>query len=263
MENDRSRIMAACERFMIPIARMLLGLGIGYKEFSEISKRAFVRVATNEYGLRGRPTNTSRVAVLTGLTRKEVKRVKDSLHTELNRNSKMGPASTVLHFWHKDPKFLDKTGKPLDLPVDSKTESFEQLAKLYGGDVPPGALLQELQRTGSVIKTQEGKLKVTTRYFLPSGKTEIFVDAVSLSLENLAHTASQNILGHENKSPHLERFVWSDRIDEETAERFRLTAKEKATDLLEYLDDWIAANEIEEPTNTRIGLGLYIIDGPA
>lgn len=247
---------------MVPIARMLLGIGIGYKEFSEISKRAFVRVATTEHGLRGRPTNTSRVAVMTGLTRKEVKRVKDGLAQGLSNDSKMGPASTVLHFWHKDPKFLDANGTPRELAIEGNTESFSVLARLYGGDVPPGALLTELQRSGSVIETSEGKLQVTSRYFLPSGGTERFVDAVSFSLENFAHTTSQNILDSGSKNPHLERFVWSDRIDDETAEKFRVIAKNRAIELLEYLDDWIAANESEQPTGTRIGLGAYIIDGP-
>lgn len=247
---------------MVPIARMLLSLGIGHKEFSEISKRAFVRVATKDYGLRGRPTNTSRVAVLTGLTRKEVKRVKDNLTQGLRKDSKMGPASTVLHFWHKDPRFLDDQGIPLELSIDGDSNSFAKLARLFGGDVPPGALLLELQRAGSIVETPDGHLRVTTRYFLPTGGAERFVDAVAFSLENLAHTASQNILSTEKDRLNLERFVWSDRIDEETAEKFRVTAKDKATDLLEYLDDWIAANECETPTDTRIGLGVYIIDGP-
>jgi hypothetical protein len=262
MKDDRTRILIACERFMIPIAKMMLSLGVGHKEFSEVTKRAFVGVATRDYGLRGRPTNTSRVAVLTGLTRKEVKRVKESLTTDLGVDSKMGPASTVLHFWHKDAIFLDKKGIPLDLSIDGPNNSFAHLAKLYGGDVPPGALLLELERTGAVVRTPQGKLKVTTRYFLPSDGIERFVSAVSLSLENLAYTASQNILDTKNENPLLERFVWSDRIDEKTAKRFKLTAKQKTIDLLEYLDDWIAANEISEPTESRIGLGIYIIDGP-
>jgi hypothetical protein len=40
-------------------------------------------------------------------------------------------------------------------------------------------------------------------------------------------------------------------------------AKEKSMALLEFLDDWIAANEIPEPTGNRIGLGLYVIDRPS
>lgn len=249
---------------MVPLARMLLYLGIGCKEFSEITKKAFVSAATSEYGLRGRPTNTSRVAVLTGLTRKEVKRLKESLNGERRSETKMGPASTILHFWHKDPAFLDSAGNPLELSKEGPGASFHELARRYGGDVPAGALLSELERTGAVIETMDSKFKVTTRYFLPTGAGEIFIDAVSFSLENLSHTASQNVINADVQGANcLERFVWSDRIDEEGAEKFRILAKEKSMALLEFLDDWIAANEVPTPTGNRIGLGLYVIDRPS
>ena len=53
-----------------PMARILLRFGIGFKEFNEVAKAAFVDVASADFGIRGRPTNISRVAVMTGLTRK-------------------------------------------------------------------------------------------------------------------------------------------------------------------------------------------------
>ncbi|MFQ5608658.1 MAG: DUF6502 family protein, partial [Woeseiaceae bacterium] len=43
------------------IARIFLRYNIGYREFSDLSKAAFVQVATESYGIRGRPTNVSRV----------------------------------------------------------------------------------------------------------------------------------------------------------------------------------------------------------
>ena len=67
MQDDIQRqILGAILLVMRPIARALLRVGVGYREFSEIAKTAFVETATKEYGLRGRPTNISRVAVMTG-----------------------------------------------------------------------------------------------------------------------------------------------------------------------------------------------------
>ena len=68
MQNDIQRqILSAFLVALRPIAKILLRFGIGFREFAEISKTAFVDVASREYGLRGRPTNISRVAVMTGL----------------------------------------------------------------------------------------------------------------------------------------------------------------------------------------------------
>ncbi|MDH3905625.1 MAG: DUF6502 family protein, partial [Gammaproteobacteria bacterium] len=73
MRDDIQRqILGAFLVVLKPIARILLRFGIGFREFSEIAKTAFVDVASSDFGLRGRPTNISRVAVMTGLTRKEV-----------------------------------------------------------------------------------------------------------------------------------------------------------------------------------------------
>jgi hypothetical protein len=169
-----------------------------------------------------------------------------------------------MHFWHKDSSFIDARGEPRILPREGDEHSFQELVRRYGGDVPPGALLAELTRTGAVVETEDEKLKVTTRYFLPRGSADLFVNAVSFSLENLAHTTSQNVIyANKGTSSLLERYVWSDRIDQESAEKFQVIAREKSMDLLEFLDDWIAANESPEPTGAKIGLGLYIIDRPS
>jgi len=48
--------------------------GITWKDFAELAKATYVEVATQEFGKRGRPTNVSRTAVLTGLARREVRK---------------------------------------------------------------------------------------------------------------------------------------------------------------------------------------------
>ena len=67
-------LRSACRTLLRPIALILLRGGITWKEFAELSKSVFVSVATDEFGIRGRPTNVSRVSILTGISRKEVNR---------------------------------------------------------------------------------------------------------------------------------------------------------------------------------------------
>lgn len=251
---------------MLPLARMLLALGVGYREFSEITKSSFVAAASRDYGLRGRPTNTSRVAVMTGLTRKEVKRLKDELARPIKSPSKMGPASMILHFWHKDPDFLSREGDPLDLAKEGAKPSFQALVKEYGGDVPAGAILNELKRTGCVIEVPSGRLRVIDRYFVPVGAEQKFIDAVAFSLENICDTMAKNVASHHSDKVMFERHVWSDRLRETQQRQFEELSVTKARALLEMLDDWLAANEDPSPPTDRdtepgrIGLGVYYFD---
>jgi hypothetical protein len=64
----QQKILKALFLVMIPVARCMLRPGIGFREFSKIGKIVFVKAATKDYGVRGRSTNISRVAVMTGLT---------------------------------------------------------------------------------------------------------------------------------------------------------------------------------------------------
>jgi len=169
--NSNSIVLSALLSALRPIARLLMKAGIGYREFAEISKCAFVDVSTSDYGLRGRPTNISRVAVMTGLTRKEVKRLRDKIAagTELN-TSKVVPLTEIIHQWHSDPKYLDERGKPLKLAFDDAEKSFAGLVKEYGGDIPPGAMRTELKRVNAIEEDKDRNLTVTRQHTRPIDK---------------------------------------------------------------------------------------------
>ena len=72
-------VLAGCRVLLRPVVRLLLKSGITWKEFAEVAKSVFVEVATREFGIRGRPTNTSRVAILTGINRHDVAKQRELL----------------------------------------------------------------------------------------------------------------------------------------------------------------------------------------
>lgn len=193
MQDDIQRaIHSAILLVLRPIARALLRGGVGYREFSEIAKTAFVDVATSDYGLRGRPTNISRVAVMTGLTRKEVRRIReqDAAGAYFNQ-AKDTPIAQILHRWHTDTEFLSGSGEPLALHFDGESKSFASLVKKYGGDVPPGAMRTELERINAIEMLDDERIRPTKRIAynmnlherLSGGLTKILYPAAL----NLAH----------------------------------------------------------------------------
>ena len=102
-ETARNRILTACFSFLVPVARFLLHRGISYREFEEIARNAYVKVASDEYGIRGRPTNASRIAAMTGIPRKDVTRIRESLDDyEVTPKTDLSPLGDVLHRWFTD-----------------------------------------------------------------------------------------------------------------------------------------------------------------
>ncbi|MGI9238425.1 MAG: DUF6502 family protein [Woeseiaceae bacterium] len=130
-----------------PIARLFLRFGRGYREYSDLSKAAFVAVASQDYGVHGRPTNVSRIAAMTGLTRKEISRIRARLESGDGAQTERGtPLQELINGWQSNEEFLDDAGKPAALSLDAGRGSFQALVKRFAGDIPEGAMRKELQR---------------------------------------------------------------------------------------------------------------------
>ncbi len=67
------QVLAATRQWLKPVIYILIRCGVTWRDFSELAKTTFVEVATRQFGKRGRPTNVSRTAVLTGLARRDVR----------------------------------------------------------------------------------------------------------------------------------------------------------------------------------------------
>jgi len=269
MQDTRNNaLLSALLKSLRPIARFLMKAGIGYREFSEISKCAFVDVATNDYGLRGRPTNISRVAVMTGLTRKEVKRLRDKI-TAGNQadTTKVIPPAEILDKWHSDPDYVDPNGRPIALSFDGDSPSFTSLVKKYGGDIPPGAMRTELKRVGAVEDGDTGQLKVLKRHFRPFERDDQLHRALSQAIYALGLSVDHN-LGESVDESWVERLAFSTRIRATDATRVRRIAQDRAAEFVESVDDLFSAYETiyseddarAEPT--VVGVGVYYFEDP-
>ena len=263
----QQKILDALYSLMRQVARILLRSGIGYREFAEIAKTAFVDVSTTDYGLRGRPTNISRVAVMTGLTRKEIRRIRSKIDgAEASKVYRTVPASDVLHFWHTDPIFLDEEGQPAALDFDDHENSFAVLVKKYGGDIPPGAMRTELKRVGAVSEDDDGRLRALKRSFsLPTSSEKIAEGLVGLSAlgQTIAHNADSLDRG---VGTYVQRTVETKRISAEDAKRLRRILTSRLIEFSESIDDLFGAYEAlheseADNSNEVIGVGLYYFQG--
>ncbi|UCG73441.1 MAG: hypothetical protein JSV45_03435 [Chromatiales bacterium] len=282
--DSHDQLRSAIRSIVSPIIQFLLEAGVGFKEFSQITKAEFVQVASKVYGVRGRPTNISRVAVMTGLTRKEIRSIRQTEEaTEADTSmdiDRLNPATIVLHSWHSDPLFLDEKGDPKALVPTGKSPSFSDLCKRYGGDIPAGAMLAELRRAGSVSESSDGRIRPVSRYYTPTVFNERFIGSMAFSLGNLAKTLMTNATYSRRSDTDdlknlglMERYVWSTHLSDDDVAEFKLLAEKKSAELLAELDTWIGNREtkkIETGDSTRdrpqpsanrlVGLGVYLFE---
>lgn len=268
--------LKACRHFMVPVARFMLAIGVSYKEFSEISKLAFVQVASDEHGLRGRKTNMSRVSVMTGLNRKEIKKLRQRLLFEdWELKSELSKPVSVLAKWFTDPTYVGKEGTPKSLAFDSSEVdkvSFSTLVREVGGDIPPGAMLRELARAGCIKESKQGVWKAIKRQYSPAGIDEFQVQRFGECLHDLANTMTTNYLAKQNRDERLFEFrAWANGVNLEAMDELRKLVSSKGDSYLELVDDWLVKHVVDEedsanPSKARCGVGIYYfedIDEPA
>src|SRR3954447_12208618 len=76
---SRQQVLQSTHQWLKPLIHVLLVCGITWRELSDLTKTTYVDVATRQFGKRGRQTNVSRTAVMTGLPRREVRRQREKL----------------------------------------------------------------------------------------------------------------------------------------------------------------------------------------
>lgn len=267
--NIQLRILQAVYACLLPIARLLLRSGVTYKQFDSVAKQAFVKEAMAEADGRGRPANTSRIAVKTGLSRKEVRRLRESLAAMPGGSAEhWGPPARVLHAWHVDSKFTDDNGQPRVLHFQDEADSFSSLVRAVAGDVPPGAVRAELRRSGAVSELPDGTLQAVKRYYVPGDVDEKAIAVVSGMLFPMAAGIAHNTNPSRTSEGFIQRFAFSDCVDSRYIPNFRRWSRTQATEFIESIDDWLASHENRREDHGRqsddapiVGVGVFYYEG--
>lgn len=263
----KDQVRVACRHLLRPIVRVLVKSGISWKEFAELSKAVFVDVVSDEYGKKGRPANISRVAILTGMGRHEVRKQRallDSPEDGSDLSEFLTRGARVLSGWHQDKDFLDAASNPRDLPLEGQSPTFADLSHRYGGDIPVVAMLKELKAAGAVVETAEGTVKVLKRTYIPQAFSPERVKLWGSVLHDVAETIEHNMTRTPDITPRFERRATGLRVDRKTLPAFRRFLESEGQALLEQADRWLSehsvgASSVDDSRALRVGVGIYEI----
>lgn len=274
-ENLKEHVIATVKSLMKPIIKLLLRNGVTYKEFTLLCKSIYVEAAAEGFGIRGRPTNVSRISVLTGIDRKEVKRIKDLLQDNrvaVEAQSHQDRITRLLTAWHQDPEYGD-AGRVKVLPLEGERGSFTSLVRRYGGDVPVQALLKELLRVGVAAKVDDGRIKVLSRYFMPVQTDPQALLRAGSMISELGENLFHNLYvvnGSAHNGRVATRFdgrASNNFIDARHHVAFQQFLECEGQAFLERVDAWLSEHEqCEEAANARdaapmrLGVGVFGIE---
>lgn len=265
--NPRLAILRACKRLITPWARYLLHQGISYREFDDVVRGVFVDIATSEFGIRGRPTNASRVAVLTGLTRKQIKKIREAIEdVPVEETASNNQATDVLSAWYSEANYVDESRRPRPIPFDGAEISFSELVRKHGRDIPPRAMLRELKRTKAVEERDDGMLEAKSRFNVYSGSKHIAsIDRSGEAIRQFLSSIVFNMMRDEDVTGRYERRSLAPGLTDSQKKRYEEIVRAKADSLLEELEEWFVQERTgaEASDAPMIGCGVYLFsDSP-
>jgi hypothetical protein len=263
-------LQQAIVRLLKPVVRLMIRHNVPLATFVELVRHVYVTVSQEELALPGKKVTDSRISIVTGIPRKDIKKylevpdVQDTaVATEHNR------AARVLTGWIQNTTYHNPdTGKPMDLPMDtndSQQPSFSHLVQHHSGGVPPKAVLDELLRIKAVRQLESGDLRLVSFGYIPSSDALEQVRVLSEEISDFLKSVDHNIT-HPLKDSFLQLSVRCNNLPEESLEQLRHLSGVKGRTLLQDMANECSKfdrdqNELVFGTGQhRIVLGVYYFE---
>lgn len=262
-ESTTPLLLAALRRVLQPLVRFMLKQGVSYTQLTELMKTIFIEVADREFSLNGKPQTDSRLSLLTGIHRKDVKRLREMVAKNDQLTIKAIPLSAqILAGWMTLPGFQDDQGRPLPLARQGEVldeVSFDALVMHFSTDIRPRAVLDEWLCQGMVFKDTEERIHLNTASFVPQAGFEDKLYYYGHNLHDHLAAATHNLC--EPGMPFLERSVHYNRLPPETVRALNALAEARGMELLYELNSLASkasqlSAESTEP-GERFTCGVY------
>lgn len=244
-----------------PLVRILLRNGIAYGSFAELAKKVYVDVAFEDFPPEGKKQSISYVSAMTGLTRKEAKRLHELEHTDpTGSKQRYNRATRVISGWLNDAEFHNSRGKPATLPLEGAQASFAALVKKYSGDITPRAMLAVLDAAHAVKITTDKVLLIANAY-IPGNDPVDKITILGTDTAELIATIDHNLTSPDSEL-RFQRKVSNRYVHVDAIPRFQALAEKRSQALLEKFDAWLAEYEIDpdDPDSEEsryVSVGIY------
>ena len=238
------------------LIRTLLRNGMAYGEFDQIARKCYVDVAYRDFTPPGKKQTVSNVAILTGLNRKEVKKLAEldleQLGTDLRQYNRV---VRVLGGWINDPRFLRKDGDPRDLDYEG-VDSFSELVKQYSGDMPVAAMQKVLLSSSNIQFTGDGKVRLMSHAYLPSNDPIEKLAILGTDTSQLVETIDHNLSAAE-EALRFQRKASNARVAAEAIPEIQQYLKRKGQAFLEEIDLYLSQHETNDDSPKELSVSVF------
>ena len=261
-------LIRAIRRAMRPLVRLMLASGVTYPLVAELLKGVFVELADREFRLGERRMSDSRISLISGVHRKDVRRLRgsDASAKEVVPES-VSMGGRLVTTWLSDERFLDEDGHARPLPrtrTDSAQVCFEDLVASRSTDIRPRVVLDEWLRLGVVRIDEQDRLVLNADAFVPPSGLDEKLFFFAHNLHDHAAAATDNLLG--SRPTQFERSLMYSDLTQASVEHVERRAHSLGMKMLTELNRVATTREESEvkfpEPRRRITCGIYFYSEP-
>ncbi len=254
--------MRALSKLLRPLIKLLLHYQFTYPQFIALLKSLYVEVAEEEFKVGEKRQSDSRIHLLTGVHRKDVKRLRAEEHEDNPAPDSVSTGARLIAHWLGNPDLTDDEGKPLPLLLrssDSETPSFESLvAVVVKQDIRPRVILDEWIRLG-IAELKEDKVVLNSGAFTPEHGFDEKVFFFGKNLQDHITAGSSNLLG--NKPFYFDRSVYYDKLSKQSVQELSTLASKLGMEALTAMNkEALNKQQLDadnEAAHHRINFGVF------
>lgn len=256
---SRQSLALSLRLMLRPVVRFCFRRALKVQEFLDITKQVFFEVAAEELRLGSKEASTSKLALATGLTRREAARLAQQ---DFSAEPEMNVLTRIIGKWQSHPEYTNKQGQSRNLSAEGKDSEFAALVNSVSKDLNPYTVLFELERVGAVERKGD-KVELQADVFVPGANVEEGFRILSRDVADLIAAVEGNVV-LQASPPHLHIKTHYDNIAVQRLPEIRSWLLEEGTKFHARAREFLAQHDkdlnprlVAQPGGARVALSAF------
>ena len=228
MSNSDVLHLKALRRIVRPLLRVLISRGITLPTLVQVVKQVYVEAA-QDFTIPGKSMTDSRISLITGLHRRDVKSIREALEAEVPSKPHLPIGARVVSIWTGETKYLTEAGEPKALPKHGE-DSFDEIVASINKDFRSRTLLDEWLSKGIVSYTLDNLLQLHVEAFVPSDDEQEMLAFFGANLGDHMATAAHNLMNPQARI--LERAAYQNGLTQKSIAQLESSSQQAGMQLL-------------------------------
>lgn len=234
-QQGSTAVITALRKILRPLVKFMIANQVTYPYLINLLKSTYVEVAENDFPVQGKKQTDSRINLLTGVHRKDVKRLRAEFESPEDRPANISIGAQIIARWVGDESLQNPDDSPQILPLQDDDEfsmkSFEGLvANVARGDIRPRVVLDELLRLDMVELDPDHNVILKTKAFTPNKGQEEKLFFFGKNIQDHLCAGVHNLSGEQ--PPFFDRSVYYDELSEASIAELNQLANSLGMDAL-------------------------------